>query len=99
MNELKLSFPDLNELKLRLDIIEKSLKRLCKSDQLKPLLSPKELAEVLGKTTRTLQNWRGEQKGPVYCQFGDNIWYRREDVEDFMLQYRINGNNQNRNIP
>ena len=99
MKKIEIEMPSNEELIEKLNELEKKLDLLTKPKQLDPLLSPKELAEVLGRTTRTLQNWRGEEKGPVYCQFGDNIWYRREDVEDFMLQYRINGNNQNRNIP
>lgn len=43
-------------------------------------LSSGEVAEMLGVTQRTVENWRGSGKGPAYARIGSNIRYREEDV-------------------
>lgn len=44
-------------------------------------LSETELAEFWGKTTRTLQLWRKNGKGPRFIKIGDgSILYREEDI-------------------
>ena len=47
------------------------------------ILSRKEVAETLGVTTATLDNWRRANKGPAWHKFGNRIAYRRADVESW----------------
>lgn len=47
-------------------------------------LTEKDLAKRWGVTTRTLQNWRRDSKGPAFMDIGNNtIRYRMEDVEAY----------------
>lgn len=40
-------------------------------------------------STRTLERWRKDGKGPAYCYVGKRIVYRREDIESFIAAGRI----------
>lgn len=42
-------------------------------------MTTSEVAEMLGVTKRTIENWRSNSKGPPYVKLG-NIRYRKEDV-------------------
>ncbi|MFE9922279.1 helix-turn-helix transcriptional regulator [Streptomyces sp. NPDC005774] len=57
-------------------------------------LSPRQLAEELGVSTRTLANWRWSGVGPRYTKLGDGrtarVRYRRADV-DAWLKARESG--------
>jgi hypothetical protein len=44
------------------------------------LLSPADLASLLGVDERTLAVWRAANKGPACVRLGRAIFYRREDV-------------------
>ena len=44
------------------------------------LLSPADLASLLGVDERTLAVWRAADKGPASVRLGRAIFYRREDV-------------------
>jgi hypothetical protein len=44
------------------------------------LLSPADLASLIGVDERTLAVWRGDGKGPACIRLGRAIFYRREDV-------------------
>lgn len=56
-------------------------------------LTETELAQRWDVTTRTLQNWRKEGKGPPFIRIGErSIFYREEDVlayEDASLKGRL----------
>lgn len=47
------------------------------------LLSPEELVKRWGGavTTRTLANWRAEDKGPRFMKIGRAVRYRLDEVE------------------
>jgi excisionase family DNA binding protein len=48
------------------------------------LLTPLQLAEVLGISVRTLYNWRSQRKGPPGFRVGSHVRYRRSDVEAWL---------------
>jgi predicted DNA-binding transcriptional regulator AlpA len=54
------------------------------------LLGEKEVAAILGVAEQTLRNWRCQGKPPVYVKIGGRaIRYRREDIDSFIMQGRI----------
>ncbi len=44
------------------------------------MLTPKQVAEMLGITPRTLDNWRAEKKGPPYYKVEGFIRYNEEEI-------------------
>lgn len=44
------------------------------------LLSPRELAQRLDKSTKTLETWRREGTGPAFIRVGREVRYRETDV-------------------
>lgn len=50
------------------------------------LLTPKETAQMLRCSTRTLENWRNRAYGPRALLVGYRWMYRRADVEAFIGQ-------------
>lgn len=52
------------------------------------LLTPQEVATMLRIAVSTLEQWRGQRKGPKYRKLGDGIRspvrYRRGDVREFL---------------
>jgi excisionase family DNA binding protein len=51
-------------------------------------LTSKEVCEILGITSRTLQNYRDDKKIP-YAQTGTKIYYKACDIEAFVEKYYI----------
>lgn len=50
------------------------------------LLSPDQVADVLGVSKQTLAVWRCEQRYPLpYVKVGSRVRYRPVDVEQFMV--------------
>jgi hypothetical protein len=45
------------------------------------LLSPADLAELIGVDTRTLAIWRCQCRGPDFVKLGRAVFYRRTDVQ------------------
>ena len=48
------------------------------------LLSPSQVAEILGIKTKTLTHWRWQGVGPRYVKLRSNVMYRPEDIHDFV---------------
>lgn len=48
------------------------------------LFSEEELAEVLEVKTATLATWRAENRGPDYVKLGKSVFYRKQDVLDWI---------------
>jgi predicted DNA-binding transcriptional regulator AlpA len=48
------------------------------------LLSDSELAQYVGKPTKTLANWRSLRIGPAYVRVGNTIRYREVDVDRWL---------------
>lgn len=49
-------------------------------------LTPKELAEKLRVSTRTLKRWRRNCEGPPYAKFGSRVIYPLAPVEVWLEQ-------------
>jgi predicted DNA-binding transcriptional regulator AlpA len=53
--------------------------------ELTPLLTPQEVANMLGLTERTLERWRITGEGPRYSKLSrSTVRYMREDVVSFV---------------
>jgi hypothetical protein len=52
------------------------------------MLSPSELAEILGVTESTLATWRSIGKGPPYMKAG-NIFYAIADVQHWIRSTKV----------
>ena len=63
------------------------------------LLTPKQVAYLLGYTPRSLYNLRQRGTGPAFVRLGGpirgKVMYRREDVEAFIVEHIISGEVQN----
>ena len=46
-------------------------------------IDTKELADRWGRSSRTLENWRGKQIGPAYYKIEGKILYDIKDIENF----------------
>lgn len=49
-------------------------------------LTPKELAEKLRVSTRTLKRWRRNHEGPPYAKFGARVIYPLDQVDIWLAQ-------------
>lgn len=48
------------------------------------LFSEEELAEVLEVKPPTLATWRAEERGPDYVKLGKSVFYRKQDVLEWI---------------
>ena len=48
------------------------------------LLTPAEVAERLRVSTRTLEFWHHQGRGPAFVRVGKRVRYRPDDVEAFI---------------
>lgn len=58
------------------------------TDPADELLTPQEVADILKVAVSTLEQWRGQRKGPVYKKLGTGsrspVRYRRGDLTEFL---------------
>lgn len=47
-------------------------------------ISPKEAAELIGVSTRTLDRWRRDGNGPRYALHLGRVWYSRDGIDEFL---------------
>lgn len=52
----------------------------------RPLASPKQLAEFLGRPEGTLKQWRYHGRGPAYIKTGGHVRYDWDVVEAWLAQ-------------
>jgi excisionase family DNA binding protein len=55
------------------------------------LLTPEDVAELLGISERTLEFWRYQGRGPAFLRVGKRVRYRPTDVEAFLAANREGG--------
>lgn len=55
---------------------------------MKLVLSPKDAAAALGVSTRTLDRWRVEGLGPLFCKLGKRVAYTECDLQRFVADSR-----------
>lgn len=48
------------------------------------LLTPKEVANILGLNQASLRNWRWKGSGPVFIKVGHLVRYKQSDVNKFI---------------
>ena len=53
------------------------------------LIKPKEVANILMCSERTLEAWRREEKGPCYYKIEGKILYKLEDILSFIESSRV----------
>lgn len=63
-----------------------------KSEQLTVWLNTKQVAQAIGVTTRTIQNYRDQGMIP-FSQIGRVIRYREEDVQEFLMVHYVRSSN------
>ncbi len=56
---------------------------------LSAMLTASELAVLLGKSVRTLANWRCARIGPRFVKLGNSVRYPVADVEDWIKANRV----------
>ena len=54
----------------------------------KQLLTQPRLSELIDVSERTLERWRVEGSGPVFCRAGRKVLYQLEDVEIWLAASR-----------
>lgn len=51
---------------------------------MKPLLTTKDVAEMLDVDPKTVQNWRYLQVGPPYVKHRGRVYYRAADMKAYL---------------
>ncbi len=59
------------------------------------ILTPQSLADLLGYSLRTVEDWRRKGTGPRYLRIGKHVRYRMSDVESW-LETRYGDDRQTR---
>ena len=52
------------------------------------LLTQKRLSELIDVSERTLERWRVEGSGPIFCRAGRKVLYRQQDVDGWLTASR-----------
>ena len=55
------------------------------------ILSCEDLAVLVGVTVKTLADWRTEGKGPTYTKLGGGVFYRTEDIRQWINDSVVSG--------
>ncbi|GEM_PF-2632022 len=53
------------------------------------LIKPKEAAEILLCSERTLETWRRDERGPSYYKIEGKVLYKLEDVISFIEKSKV----------
>jgi len=48
------------------------------------IMTPDDVAALLGVTKHTLSMWRAAGKGPAHAKLGRSIFYRKTDVDEWI---------------
>lgn len=62
--------------------------------EISPLLLPGEAADILKVAEVTMRSWRVKGSGPAYVRVGNQIRYRRADIEAFIEAQLRNSTSQ-----
>jgi len=90
----QLQIPFLEEIHSKLGVIETKIDSISKTNNQTPVwLTTKEVARVLQISPRTIQNYRDQGILP-FSQFGREVRYRSEDVQDFLMAHYVKSRDQ-----
>jgi excisionase family DNA binding protein len=78
-----------NTLMTKIDDLSNQVKELIKDRTQPDHMTPREAAAYLGYTAMGLHNLKKTRQIP-YSQHGKKITYRREDLDAFLAEHRIN---------
>ena len=70
-------------------IINKDVNSGIKMDMDIKLIKPKDAAEILMCSERTLEAWRREEKGPNYYKIEGKVLYELEDLYQFIKVSKV----------
>ena len=73
----------MDEIIERLDRIERALSAQA------AYLDTKQVSELMGISTVTLERWRVDGAGPPYVKLGRLVKYRRADLDEFMERHTV----------
>jgi len=94
MNHLKLQIPFLEEITIKLGVIESKIDSISKTNNQSPVwLNTKQAAQILGVSTRTLQTYRDQGSIP-FSQFGREVRYKSEDLQDYLMAHYVKSRNR-----
>jgi predicted DNA-binding transcriptional regulator AlpA len=51
---------------------------------MKKYITPEQLAEQTGISSKTWANWRSQKKGPRYYKIGKKVFYKMADIDRFI---------------
>ena len=54
------------------------------------LMNKRQVADMLGKTERTIDNWRNDYGLPAY-KLGNSVFFKRAEVMEFMKRFAAKG--------
>ena len=69
--------------------INKDVNSVIKMDMDIKLIKPKDAAEILMCSERTLETWRREEKGPSYYKIEGKVLYGLDDLQNFIEGSRV----------
>jgi predicted site-specific integrase-resolvase len=52
-------------------------------------LQPKEVAEILDVSLRTLSRWHAMRVGPARCKVGRTILYRKTSITEWLIENEV----------
>lgn len=52
------------------------------------------LSKLIGVSERTLERWRVEGSGPVFCHAGRKVLYQKQDIDDWLAASRCKSTSQ-----
>lgn len=55
----------------------------------KELLSSVEVEELYGLNSGTLRNWRAKSLGPKFSRFGQLVFYKHQDLQNFIAAHQV----------
>lgn len=61
-----------------------------------PLLDPRALAAYLNITEEALEKWRASKRGPAFVRVGRLIRYRQSDVDRWLREQTVGGDDRRR---
>lgn len=76
-----------------------ALDRAAEFREIFDLLSEDDLAVTLGVTVQTLATWRSERQGPDYVKLGKTVFYRVDDIVEWIDRNIISLSNLPRLVP